>query len=148
MHSDYHAPVTAPAPRSHASGFTFIEIVAALAVLAIGILAVITLFPVGLENSKRAMERTRASLLAYQQLQRYRILGYAYVTGALSATQTTDQVFTMGDKYFINRVTVTPYAGATTGTNIQQVTITASWPATQDIAHRRTLTMSTLISDR
>ena len=129
-------------------GFTFLEIVAALAVLAIGILAVITLFPVGIENSKRASERTRAALLAYQQLQRYRLLGYSYVTGSLAPTQGQDQIFTTGDAYFINRVAVSPYAGATAGTNIREVTITASWPSTQaDTTKRRQLTMSTLISE-
>ena len=134
--------------RPSSKGFTFLEIVAALAVLAIGILAVITLFPVGIENSKRASERTRAALLAYQQLQRYRLLGYAYVTGSLAATQGQDQVFTMGDAYFVNRITVSPYSGATAGTNIREVTVTASWPSTQsNVAKRRQLTMSTLISE-
>ncbi len=125
--------------------FTFLEIVAALAVLAIGMLAVITLFPVGLENSKRASERTRAAILVYQQLQRYRAWGYAYVT---SMAQGTYQSFSGDDLYFLQWTRVTPYAGATPGTAIREVTVTATWPSTQPPAKRRALTMSTLICER
>ncbi len=132
----------------NALGFTFLEIVAAMAVLAIGIVAAITLFPIGLENSKRASERTRASLLVYQELQRYRSMGFLYVTTVLSPTQGTAQAFTMGDPYFVNFVTVQPYAGVP-ATSLQQVTCRAEWPSTQaDRNKRRSLEMSTLISDR
>ncbi len=131
------------------SAFTFLEIVAALAVLAIGIVAAITLFPLGLENSKRASERTRAALLVYQQLQRYRSMGYLYVTSSLEPTQGTPQVFSMGDPYFVNFVTIHPYAGASPGTSLQEVLVRAEWPSTQaDRAKRRSLEMSTLIGDR
>lgn len=136
------------AKRKIASAFTFLEIVAALAVLAIGILAVITLFPIGLENSKRASERTRAALLVYQQLQRYRAWGHVYVT---SMAQGTYQSFSGEDpnfSYFLQWTKVTPYAGATPGTALQEVTITAVWPSTQPASKRRTLTMSTLIGER
>jgi Tfp pilus assembly protein PilV len=139
-------------------GFTFLEIVTALAILAIGILAVITLFPVGLVNSKRAAERTRAALLAYQQLQRYRAMGFAFVTSAqFQAAIRTYQTFTapeglQPDPYFLNWVTSRDYAGvpngASAGTRIQEVTVTATWPANQAPQNRRQLQMSTLISER
>ncbi len=135
--------------RMNRLGFTFLEIVAAMAVLAIGIVAAITLFPIGLENSKRASERTRASLLVYQQLQRYRSMGYVYVTTTLSPTQGTPQAFTTGDPFFVNFVKVTPYAGATPGTSLQEVTVRAEWPSIQaDRNKRRSLEMSSLIGNR
>ena len=130
-------------------GFTFLEIVAAIAVLAIGILAVITMFPVGLQNSRRASERTRAALLVYQQLQRYRALGFAYVSNQLSAAQGQYQSFSAADPYFLNWVKVGPYAGASPGTQIKEVTGTAVWPSTQaDASKRRESKMSTLIGER
>ena len=139
--------------------FTFLEIVSALAVLAIGILAVITLFPVGIENSKRASERTRASQLAYSELQHYRVLGYAYTTAqadrvyrsfvtAFPITNPADPGFT-ADPYFQYYLRHGPYTGATAGTHIEEITVTAVWPSTQtDPARRRELKMSTLIAER
>ena len=42
--------------RSNIKGFTLIEIVAALGVLALGILGIMALFPVGLDSQKRALD--------------------------------------------------------------------------------------------
>jgi uncharacterized protein (TIGR02598 family) len=130
-------------PCKPPGGFTFLEIVAALAVLAIGVVAVITLFPVGLENSKRASERTRAALLVYSELQLYRNRGYQHV---LSASGTADTPF-RNDPFFIRRLEVTIPTGVTPP--IREITVTASWPSTQpDPNRRRTLQMSTLVSER
>ena len=148
-----------PLGVSQQKGFTFLEIVAALAVLAIGILAVITLFPIGVQNSKRASERTRAALLAYQELQHYRVWGYAYLIAQrdgvyrsfVTSFPTTDPLnpaFST-DPYFLYYLRHAAYAGATAGTNIQEVKVTAVWPSTQsDPLKRRELKMSTLISER
>ncbi len=132
-------------------GFTFLEIVCALAILAIGIVAVLTLFPVGLENSKRAGERTRAAVLAYQQLQRYRAMGYAYVNHTL-AYKAGNQNFSStdpADTYFKNYVTVGSAPDVTSGAVVTQVTVKAWWPSNEGYAKRqKSLTMSTLISER
>lgn len=53
-------------------GFTFIEIVAAIAILAVGILAILTLFPVGIESSKKAAVRTKAALLGEMAVEHLR----------------------------------------------------------------------------
>ncbi len=136
-------------PRVRRNGFTFLEIVAALAVLALGMVAVITLFPVGLQNSRRASEKTRAALLVYQELQRYRSWGYAYAVNQLSAAQGVYRSFAVNDPYFLNWFRVRPYAGASPGVPLQEVTVTACWPATQaDASKRRGLSMSTLIGQR
>ncbi len=141
------SPSRIPAVRKN--GFTFLEIVAALAVLALGIVAVITLFPVGLQNSRRASEKTRAALLVYQELQRYRSWGYAYAAQQLNAAQAVYRPFAVNDPYFLNWFRVRPYPGASPGVQLQEVTVTASWPSTQtDISKRRSLSMSTLIGQR
>ena len=45
-------------------GFTLIEIVVALGILTIGIVSVLSLFPVGLDSGRKAKDYTDASLLA------------------------------------------------------------------------------------
>lgn len=50
--------------RSSRHGFTLVEILLALAVLAIGMVGILALFPVGLDNSKRAIQDTTSANIA------------------------------------------------------------------------------------
>ena len=61
------------------SGFTLIEVVFALAVLLIGLVGVLALFPVGLTASKKAGDYTTAALVAEQVLANIRA-GYNLYT--------------------------------------------------------------------
>lgn len=58
------------------SGFTLIEVVFALAVLLIGLVGVLALFPVGLTASKKAGDYTTAALVAEQVIANIRSAGY------------------------------------------------------------------------
>ncbi len=62
------------------SGFTLIEIVFALAVLLIGLVGVLALFPVGLTASKKAGDYTTAALVAEQVIANIRSAGYNVYT--------------------------------------------------------------------
>ena len=62
------------------SGFTLIEVVFALAVLLIGLVGVLALFPVGLTASKKAGDYTTAALVAEQVLANIRSAGYNVYT--------------------------------------------------------------------
>ncbi len=53
-------------------GFTILEVMIALVLLAFGILALLRVMPVSLQASKRAEETTIATLLAQQQLEKWR----------------------------------------------------------------------------
>ncbi len=57
-------------------GFTLIEVVFALAVLLIGLVGVLSLFPVGLTASKKAGDYTTAALVAEQQIASMKAAGY------------------------------------------------------------------------
>ncbi len=48
--------------RKRNKGFTLLEILAALAVLAVGLVSVLSLFPMGFQSTKRAAETSVASL--------------------------------------------------------------------------------------
>ena len=58
-------------------GFTLLEVIFALAILVIGIVGVLALFPVGLRASKRGGDFTTATFLAQQQLELIRRAGQA-----------------------------------------------------------------------
>ena len=63
--------------KNNKKGFTLLEIIFALAVLVIGIVGVIALFPVGLRASKRGGDFTIATLLAQRQLNMIKRAGQA-----------------------------------------------------------------------
>jgi uncharacterized protein (TIGR02598 family) len=54
------------------AGFTLIEIALALLVVSIGIMAVLGLFPAGLDANRRAIEETRAAIFADDVMNSYR----------------------------------------------------------------------------
>ncbi len=61
--------------RRSRSGFTLIEVLVALTILAVGILAVMRLFPMSLTQQRRAAERTVIASLARTQLSEVRTGG-------------------------------------------------------------------------
>ncbi len=54
-------------------GVTLIEVVAALGIIAVGILGLLTLFPLGLEASARAGDRTTAAILGEYVIEQVRL---------------------------------------------------------------------------
>lgn len=60
-------------------GFTLLEILAALSILAIGLVSVLSLFPMGFQSTKRASEVSVASLYGQQQMETLLSRGFDYV---------------------------------------------------------------------
>lgn len=65
--------------RKSQSGFTLMEILIAVAVLAIGVVSVVNLFPVGLQAARRTADFSNTAVLAQKALDFYRSEGYEYV---------------------------------------------------------------------
>jgi uncharacterized protein (TIGR02598 family) len=61
------------------NGFTLLEIVIALAILAIGLVGILSLFPVGFEASRRASMLTEATIHAQQKMEEFKQGGYGYL---------------------------------------------------------------------
>ena len=57
-------------------GFTLLEVVVALTILALGLSALITLFPLALKANRRAKNYTMAGILAHRVLGEAAFLGY------------------------------------------------------------------------
>ncbi len=66
---------------SKSRGFTLIEVLVALAILAIGILGVTTLFPYALQQTQRAAGLTNAANYTDQEFSRYRAKGFQGLYG-------------------------------------------------------------------
>lgn len=116
-------------------GFTFIEIVAAIAILAIGILSILTLFPVGIESSKKAAVRTKAALLGEMKMEEIRATK-AFNNIGSEGTEDEPQNFTAAEDPEQNYqycTTVSPapkaYTPGETDTNLKKVVVTVFWPA-------------------
>lgn len=66
-------------------GFSPIEVLIAMGILAIGIMAVVRLFPAGLAFSRQAQEKTIASELAQNSFARMRMSGASNLLGVAQA---------------------------------------------------------------
>lgn len=60
-------------------GFTLIEIVISMAILAIGLVGILSLFPVGFDSARRSMNLTQASLYAQEKLAEIKTDGFPEV---------------------------------------------------------------------
>ncbi len=63
--------------RKGERAFTLLEIIFALAILIIGVVGVLALFPVGLKASKRGGDFTVATLLAQRQMENIKMAGWS-----------------------------------------------------------------------
>jgi prepilin-type N-terminal cleavage/methylation domain-containing protein len=61
--------------RKHQRGFTLVEIIVALTILSIGIIAIMRLFPTSIQQTRIAAERQQAAFLAKTELGKLRAAG-------------------------------------------------------------------------
>ena len=66
--------------RSNNAGFSLIEVMVALTILAVGIIGIMQLFPAALDQSREAAERTTVSALANTELGRVKAGGVGGLT--------------------------------------------------------------------
>lgn len=62
--------------RKYPRGFTFIEILLAMAILGIGLVSILTIFSAGARSVKKTLENTEASFIAQMDLENFRRLGH------------------------------------------------------------------------
>ncbi len=99
-------------------GFTLIEIITALAIMTIGLLSILALFPVGFHASKRAADFTKVTLFAQGKLEEIKMEGFDNAENeAVSDEGNTDGIFS-------REVTVSSVSGYD---NLKEVTVKVSW---------------------
>lgn len=75
--------------RKYQRGFTLVEVIVALTILSIGIIAIMRLFPISIQQARIAAERQQASFLAKSELGELRAAG----AGAGLSTWATENAF-------------------------------------------------------
>ena len=104
--------------RNTKCAFTLIEIITALAILAIGLLSILALFPVGFHASKRAADFTQATIFAQDKMEEVKMKGFDSAQNeAASDTGNTEGIFS-------REVTVSNVSGYN---NLKEVTVKVSW---------------------
>lgn len=117
------------------NAFTLIEITISLLVLAIGLVGILALFPVGFDASGRAANITEATFLAQELLEDAKRVGYNYL-----ATGTTSGIFpTPYSSYEYDMLVYDEAAlGVATSLGLHEVVVRVYWPSDTVIGGSRT----------
>ena len=134
-----------PRPQSNEAGFGLIELLIAMVVLNVGLLAIVAAFSAGAVATARAGNLATASTLADQQMEQYRALTYDGIgldtTAGVDATYTADKPKDSNNVAMANIAPTSPNSCAGGGnitTNFptacqpSRVVNTASTPASPD----------------
>ncbi len=116
-------------------GFTLLEVMVALVLLAFGILAFMQVMPVALKASKRAEETTIATLLAQQKLEEWRAIDKNPNSG--KGEVGTTGIFVDDVKYEWELSTVL-YV-----TDVYNSSVSVWWPAGEDREKQRVVNLKT-----
>lgn len=117
-------PSSAPARRSDA-GFGMIELLCAMGVMSIGILAVFALFQSGMVQIRRASTVTTAAALADSEMERFRALKFEVLGLDDSQVATADSTYTADSSYRSETAPLTTLDGSLTDAQTS-VTLTAT----------------------
>lgn len=104
--------------RSKVKGFSLIEVILALAILVIGLVAIVLLFPVGLRASRQASVLSEETLIAQSRLEEIKTFGYEKIE-ALEGTQGNF-------KWAISLEEVAP-EGIVNPSGLRKASVTVAW---------------------
>ncbi len=97
-------------------GFTLIEIVISLAILAVGLVGILSLFPIGFDAARRSVNSTQVAIYGHNHLEELRNAGFPVL--GISTGSFSDPAYTWSQS-----VSTT---GASADT-LRQVDLTISW---------------------
>ncbi len=125
---------------ANSKGFTFIEVMISLAILSIGILAVISMQVSSSKGVRNAGEASEAISLATLELERLMSLSYADLTN--TGITPADATVTVGTG---NKFSIRQQVSAGTVANTTSIIITASWNLVQaGIPTTRTIELTSI----
>jgi prepilin-type N-terminal cleavage/methylation domain-containing protein len=104
------------------SAFTLIEIIMAMAILAVGIIGVVRLLPVGLRTSKSAEMLTKAAFLGQKKTEELKLAGFEALSGQSIALQGEQ-----GQYSWLAQVSAVSLAGLASSEDIRRLSLTVSW---------------------
>lgn len=96
--------------KNRAKGFTFVELLVALLIIAVGVAGLVSLQRTFIQSSTRAAERTAALEIAEQQLEQMRFTEYADISSGTATITRDNKTYSMSwqvDPYYYNAGWVT-----------------------------------------
>ncbi|MDP8230294.1 MAG: prepilin-type N-terminal cleavage/methylation domain-containing protein [Candidatus Gorgyraea atricola] len=105
-------------------GFSLLELIIAVGVLAIGLVGVLQIFPVGLRASYRAGMITKASFIAQNKMEEVKMSGFDAISALPPKIPLSGEDDDFKWEIFIDDVDLD---GVESSDDIQKVTVTVSW---------------------
>lgn len=109
----------------HKSGFSLLELVIAIAVLAVGLIAVLQIFPIGLRASQRAGMLTKAAFLAQNKMEDVKLAGFDAISSLPPKIPLIGKEGGLEWKVNIEEVEL---EGLVSSQDIRKVIVSVSWP--------------------
>ena len=105
-------------------GFSLLELIIAVGVLAIGLVGVLQIFPVGLRASQRAGMITRAAFLAQNKIEEVKMAGFDAITELPPKIALSGSEDDFEWEIFIDKI---DQDGLENDDNIRKITVTVNW---------------------
>lgn len=106
-------------------GFSLLELIIAIGVLAIGLVGILQVFPVGLRASQRAGMLTKAAFLAQNKMEEVKMAGFDAITELPPKIPLSGKGGDFEWEIFIDEADLD---GLEKSDDIRKVTVTISWP--------------------
>ena len=101
-------------------GFTLLEIVIALAIFAVGLVGLLSLFPVSFQSAKRATDLTEATIYAQEIIEDLKRQGYDNITDGT----TTDNSISGTSRFTYDKIVT---SGGSLPSGLRKISITMEW---------------------
>ena len=124
--------------RDNNSGFTLIEVLAAMLILSVGLLGIAALITGIISSNKLSNRISTATVIAQDKMEQIRMTGYSGMP--VSDTTTTEDYNSITNYSLYKRVTFTEVANPDAG--MKKITVTVSWDSD---AH--SVELKTIIAD-
>ena len=114
------------------AGFGLIELLMAMTILSVGVLALVGAFSAGMFATRRAATLSTAAVLADKQMELYRTLTYGGIALAASSIPTTGPYLSVNDGYSPTQVTTTCATPLPPQCNASRIVDGTTTPASPD----------------
>ena len=106
-------------------GFSLLELIIAIAVLAIGLVGVLQIFPIGLRASQRAGMMTKAAFLAQNKIEDVKLAGIDAITELPPKIPLSGRD---GDFEWAIKIDEIAPEGVEASEDMRKITVTLTWP--------------------
>jgi len=107
------------------SGFSLLELIIAIAVLAVGLVGVLQIFPIGLRASQRAGMMTKAAFLAQNKIEDVKLTGFDAITELPPKIPLSGKD---GDFEWNIKIDDVNLEGVENSSEMRKVTVILTWP--------------------